>query len=209
MFYFCLPSDKYTRPCNWGKEGVVREKGREKYGGVEGYGWFSLGDRACCHGAGPPIGGDLVQSLNSIDCFIIEKFFLSSCLTSHPCSSIFFFFFPLFSSCTLLHPPPPRHTQIGEAAKLHNVYNDCTSCHPLSFWQLFTTHNSQISSLYLKPRYLHNPTFSRGYIYWTAKKCYYFVSCFCPDVLKARRCPPFWTDRLFVLVADGSISAMF
>lgn len=66
-------------------EGREREKKRKKkYGGVEGYGCFSLGDRACCHGAGPPIGGSLVQSLNSADCFIIEKFFLSSCLGSHP-----------------------------------------------------------------------------------------------------------------------------
>lgn len=91
-FYCCLPSDKYIRPCNWGMEGggaggVVRESGegkKKKSGGVEGYGCFSLGDRACCHGAGPPIGGRPVQSLNSTDCFIIEKFFLSSCLAGHP-----------------------------------------------------------------------------------------------------------------------------
>lgn len=73
LFYLRIPSDKYPGPCDWGKEGGGRE--REKYGGVEGYGCFSLGDRACCHGAGPPIGGSLVQSLNSTDCFIIEKFF--------------------------------------------------------------------------------------------------------------------------------------
>lgn len=43
------------------RRGVEREKRRENYGGVEGYGCFSLGDRACCHGAGSPIGGSLVQ----------------------------------------------------------------------------------------------------------------------------------------------------
>lgn len=115
------------------RRGVVREKRREKYGGVEGYGCFSLGDRACCHGAGPPIGGSLVQSLNSADCFIIEKFFLSSCLTSYPLLlhlSLLFFSLPFLSStvfcCFLL-------LTLKEADKLHKVYNECGSCHPVSF----------------------------------------------------------------------------
>lgn len=107
-FYFCLPSDKYIRPCNWGKEGrgVVREKGegKKKSGGVEGYGCFSLGDRACCHGAGPPIGGSPVQSLNSTDCFIIEKFFLSSRSHWPPLSPPPFYSFP--HCCTLAKAPP-------------------------------------------------------------------------------------------------------
>ncbi len=29
LFYLCLPSDKYTGPCNWGKEGG-RERERER-----------------------------------------------------------------------------------------------------------------------------------------------------------------------------------
>lgn len=70
--------DNYARPCNWGtKGGSWERKGVEKYGGVEGNICFSLGDRACCYGAAPSIGGSLVQSLNSKDCFIIEKFFLT------------------------------------------------------------------------------------------------------------------------------------
>lgn len=96
------------------RRGVVKEKRRGKYGGVKGYGCFSLGDRACCHGAGPPIGGSLVQSLNSADCFIIENFFLSSCLTIQPlllhlsCS-----FFPLLclSYTTFLFSLFHTHTQ--------------------------------------------------------------------------------------------------
>lgn len=81
----------------------MRVKRKEKYGGVEGYGSFSLGDRACCHGAGPPIGGCLVQWHNSADSFIIEKFFLSSCLTVHTLllhPSLFSF--PLFHPLSLL-----------------------------------------------------------------------------------------------------------
>ena len=109
-FHLCLPSDKYTGPCNWETRGVVRVKGREKYGGVEGYGCFSLGDRACCHGAGPPIGGSLVQSLNSTDCFIIEKFFLSSSLTSHPLL-LHLSLFPLLSLFLSLSLLPPFHSK--------------------------------------------------------------------------------------------------
>lgn len=52
----------------------MRVKREKKYGGVEGYGCFPPGDRACCHGAGLLIGGSLTQSCNSADCFIIEKF---------------------------------------------------------------------------------------------------------------------------------------
>lgn len=44
----------------------------QRDGGVEGALWFSLGDRACCHGAGPPIGGGLGQSHASTVCFIID-----------------------------------------------------------------------------------------------------------------------------------------
>lgn len=38
-----------------------RDHEREKYGGVARYGCFSLGDRACCHGAGLAIGGSVGQ----------------------------------------------------------------------------------------------------------------------------------------------------
>lgn len=32
-FYVCIPSDKYTRPCNWGEEGGrEREKERKIWG---------------------------------------------------------------------------------------------------------------------------------------------------------------------------------
>lgn len=128
LFYLCLPSDKYTGPCNWGKEGGRERERKRKYGGVEGYGCFSLGDRACCHGAGPPIGGSLVQSLNSTDCFIIEKFFLSSCLTSHPLLLHRSLFSPI--SLTLLYPPI---LTVKKADKLHKVYNECRSCLQISF----------------------------------------------------------------------------
>lgn len=58
--------------CVW-----IRQAGRgggvlQRDGGVEGALWFSLGDRACCHGAGPPIGGGLGQSHASTVCFIID-----------------------------------------------------------------------------------------------------------------------------------------
>lgn len=108
LFYLCLCEypEIYTPGLVIGeRRGVVREKGREKYGGVEGYGCFSLGDRACCHGAGPLIGGGLVQSLNSTDCFIIEKFFLSSCLTSQPLLLHLSLFY-VFSLQSLLQSPP-------------------------------------------------------------------------------------------------------
>lgn len=117
-----------------GRWGLWERRGEEKYGGVEGYGCFSLGDRACCHGAGPPIGGDLVQSLNSRDCFIIEKFFLSSCLTSHPFPSISLFF---FFSLTLFSTAPHLVT-VREADKLHKVYDECSSCHPILFWHSYS-----------------------------------------------------------------------
>lgn len=112
-----------------------RKEAKKKYGGVEGYGCFSLGDRACCHGAGPPIGGSLVQSLNSADCFIIEKFFLSSCLGSHPLLLHPSFFFPPLSH--LLHPLALLLT-LKEADMLHKVYNECSSCHPVSFWHSYS-----------------------------------------------------------------------
>lgn len=84
----------------------MRVKRKKKYGGVEGYGSFPPGDRACCHGAGPLIGGSFTQSCNSADCFIIEKFFLSSCLVFFtPGSSTFFFSFlpiSLAPSCVII-----------------------------------------------------------------------------------------------------------
>lgn len=70
-----------------------RDHAREKYGGVARYGCFSLGDRACCHGAGLAIGGSVGQWLNRTDCFIIEKFF--PLFPSHPVTPPFFLiFFP-------------------------------------------------------------------------------------------------------------------
>lgn len=123
-FYFCLPSDKYIGPCNWGMEGrgwgswEKAEREKKKSGGVEGYGCFSLGDRACCHGAGPPIGGRPVQSLNSTDCFIIEKFFLSSCLAGRP---FLLHLSSRFLIVTRLHGPFP-----GSYSGTHR--NSCIPC---------------------------------------------------------------------------------
>lgn len=78
-------------------------------GGVKGCGSFSLGDRASCHGAGPPIGGSLIQSRNGSGCFIIENFSLSSCLTIQPLLHL-----SLLSSLphfTLFFYAPRFHTQ--------------------------------------------------------------------------------------------------
>lgn len=110
----------------------MREKGKEKYGGVEGYVCFSLGDRACCHGAGPPIGGGLVQSLKSTDCFIIEKF--SSLPVSLGTPFLLHLSFLLFLALTLiLTAPPPHLVTVKEADKLHKVYNEWRSSHPILF----------------------------------------------------------------------------
>lgn len=55
-------------------------------------------------------------------------------LASH-CSSIFlsslFFSPPIF--LTLLHWHPHPFLTVKEADELHKVYNECRSCHPISF----------------------------------------------------------------------------
>lgn len=53
---FCPPN---THSGNWGVC-VIGVRGRCAPHGAEGD-LFSLGDRACCHGAPRPIGGGLVQ----------------------------------------------------------------------------------------------------------------------------------------------------
>lgn len=77
----------HTAACLIGEgAGVVRKK-REIRGCTGILADFSLGDRACCHGAGPPIGGVPGQSFNSTDCFIIEKFSSLPVSPTAPCFS--------------------------------------------------------------------------------------------------------------------------
>lgn len=70
---FCPPN---TRTGNWGgsqrceSAHVIGGRGRCAPHGAEGN-LFSLGDRACCHGAPRPIGGGVVQWGGG---FIIENF---------------------------------------------------------------------------------------------------------------------------------------
>lgn len=70
---FCPPN---TRMGNWGGSQrcesvlVIGGRGRCAPHGAEGN-LFSLGDRACCHGAPRPIGGSVVQWGGG---FIIENF---------------------------------------------------------------------------------------------------------------------------------------